>query len=227
MTINLQPQDQEVVRLTLADLRHIAKETDPACDDDQLRRVSVQLRNLLIYDWLGRSWRLLQLEPKAPIIIAPRLRTEGLGSNLAVAGGGDVAGAAVGNFRVTVGRALSPEELKARGERAKGDMEYAFSLADYKKSCAVYVRGQKVSREQLVQYVAVKKGGAHLDHKRKKDDHAYSALDAAIASRFWFGPSGKNAVYLELLSIGQNLTSSPDIVRFMEAAQSQLASGDR
>jgi hypothetical protein len=230
MTINLRPQDREFVELTLADLRHLAKETDPTCGDDQLRRVSVQLRNLLIYDWLGRSWRLLQMEPKSPNIIAVRLRTEGLGQNdFAVAGSGDVAGMAVGNARVTLGRSLSPEEIKARYEREKDEGAHPFKLADYKRSCAVYVRGQKVSREQLVQYVANKKGGAHLDHKRQKDEQAYVALDTAIESGFWFGASqpGKNAVYLELLSIGQNLTSSPDIVRFMEAAQSQLASGGR
>ena len=137
----------------------------------------------------------------------------------------------VGTFRVTPGRAASPEEVKARYEREKGDMEYQFSLSDFKNSCAVYFRGQKMSREQVVKYVAHKKGGAHLDNKRAKNEQAYRALDAAIKSGFWFGAGqtgnrhpGKNAIYLTLISIGQNLTSSPDILRFMEAAQAHLAS---
>jgi hypothetical protein len=179
-----------------------------------------------------RSWKLLQLQPKSPTIIAPRLRTDGLGSNdFAVAGGGNVAGVAIANFRDRQGSARSPEEAKAIYEREKNDIEYPFSLSDYKQSCAVYVRGQKVSRRQLVLYVAHKKGGAHLDHTRKKDKQAYCALDAAIESGWSFGASpagqsgqehGKNPVYLELLSIGQNLTNSPDIRRFMDGASNVL-----
>jgi hypothetical protein len=232
VTVKLQPQERELVELTLEDLHHIAKETAPDCDDHQLRRVSVQLRNLLIENCLVRSWKLLQLQPKSPIIIAPRLRTDGLGADdFAVSGSGNVAGMAIANFRIQQGRAVSPEEHKARYEQEKGDIEYPFSLSDYKESCAVYVRGQRVSRRQLMQYVANKKGGAHLDHARKKDPQAYSALDAAIESGLWFGASpagqpsqshGKNPVYLELLSIGQNLTNSPDIRRFMDGASHVL-----
>jgi len=181
MTIKLQSQERELVELTLEDLHHIAKETYPDCDDHQLRRVSVPLRNLLIEDWLVRSWKLLQLQPKSPVIIAPRLRTEGLQPNdFAVAGSGNVAGVAVGNVRIRLGRASSPEELKARYEQEKDDIKHAFSLSDYKESCALYMRGQKISRRQLVQYVANKKGGAHLDNTRKTDEEAYSILDAAI-----------------------------------------------
>jgi hypothetical protein len=231
MTVKLQPQERELVEVTLKDLHHIAQETRPDCDDHQLRRVSVQLRSLLAQDHLVRSWKLLQLQPKSPTILAPRLRTDGLGSNdFAVAGGGNVAGVAIANFRYQ-GSALSPEEVKARYEREKNDIEYPFSWSDYKQSCAVYVRGQKVSRLQLVLYVAHKKGGAHLDHTRKKDEQAYCALDAAIESGLWFGASpagqpgqehGKNPVYLKLLSIGQNLTNSPDIRRFMDDASNVL-----
>jgi hypothetical protein len=207
----LQPKERELVELALEDLRHIARETSPDCDDHQLRRMSVQLRSLLVQeDYLVRSWKLLELQPKSPTIIAPRLRTDGFGpDDFAVAGGGDAGDMAVANFRFRHGSAPLPEN---------SDHEHSFSLSDYKQSCAVYVRGQKVSRRQLVLYVAHKKGGSHLDHTRKKDEQAYSALDAAIESGRWFGASKKNTVYLELLSIGQHLTSSPDIRRFMDEA---------
>jgi hypothetical protein len=198
--INLKPQERELVENTLEDLRHIAKEAGPNADDHQLRRVSVQLRQLLVDDYLIRSWRLLQLEPKAPTIIAPRLRPEQYGSeDFAVAGGGMVGGLAVG----------------------------ALHIADFMQSCAVYVKGRKVSRKQLVQYVANKKGGAHLDGSRKNDEEAYSALDNVTDAVQVKGDeklSPKNTIYLELLSIGQNLTQSPDIQRFMEAAEAALAS---
>jgi hypothetical protein len=226
MTIHLGLQDRQLVELTLEDLQHTARESVPHCDDHQLRRVSVQLRNLLIEDWLVRSWKLCQMQPKSPVIIAPRLRTEGLGPNdLAVAGGGNVGHGNIGNFRFTKG-ASSPEEIRERYEQGKRDIEYQFSLSDYKESCAVYIHGQKVSRRQVVQYVANKKGGAHLDNVRKKDEQVYTALDAAIESGLWFGGDAdhgsKNAVYLEMISIGQSLTNSPDILRFMEFAPSVL-----
>jgi hypothetical protein len=224
MSGKLGTQQRELVEVTLEDLRHIARESVPECDDHQLRRVSVELRKLLHEGYLVRSWKLLQLLPKAPIIIAPRLKTAGLGANdFVVAGGGALPGVAIGNFRVRTS-APSAEELKAEYEQEKGNIEHPFSLSDYKESCAIYIRGQKVSRRQLVLYVANKKGGVHLDKARKKDEAAYAMLDAAVESGFWFGPTGKNAVYLELLSIGQNLTSSPDIKRFMNEAQRHLVS---
>jgi hypothetical protein len=226
--INLKPQERELVENTLEDLRHIAKEAGPNADDHQLRRVSVQLRQLLVDDYLIRSWRLLQLEPKAPTIIAPRLRPEQYGSeDFAVAGGGMVGGLAVGALHIMPGKAISPEEVKAIVEQGRGDIEFPFRLADFMQSCAVYVKGRKVSRKQLVQYVANKKGGAHLDGSRKNDEEAYSALDNVTDAVQVKGDeklSPKNTIYLALLSIGQNLTQSPDIQRFMEAAEAALAS---
>lgn len=233
MTISLQREDRELVETTLEDIRHIARETEPLCDDHQLRRVSVQLRRLLVDDAFVRSWKLLKLQPKSPTVVAPRLRADGLfSSDFAVAGGGDVGGISIGNAKFMPGRALSSEEVKALYEREKNDMEFNFSLSEFKDSCAVYAAGQKITRQQLIQYIANKKGGAHLDHKRKKDEEAYVVLDKALENSMQFGGrpaqngeptvSGKNGIYLELLSIGQFLTNSPDTKRFIEAAEAYL-----
>jgi hypothetical protein len=233
MTINLNAQECELLETTLEDLRHIANETQPECDDHQLRRVSVQLRRLLVDGAYVHAWKLLRLEPKSPTVVAFRLRADDLQpGDFAVAGGGQISGVSVGNAKFMPGRALSPEEIKALYEREKNDIAFKFSLSEYKDSCAAHVAGRKISRRQLVQYIANKKGGAHLDHKRKKDEEAYSALDSALANPIIFGgrpaqsgqPAvpGKNAIYLELLSIGQFLIQSPDTKRFMEAAEAYL-----
>jgi hypothetical protein len=228
MSISLTPAEHELVEITFEDLKHIAREATPECDDHQLRRISVQLRNLLIEDNLIRSWKTIQLQPKAPTIVAPLLTIDNLGpSDFAVAGGGNVSGVSIANAQIIRGRALLAEEVKAQYERTRGHIETDFSLSDYKNSCAVYVKGQIVTRRQLVQYVANKKGGAHLDTRRSQDEQAYVALDEAVNSSLFFGwhhqpRSGKNPIYLELLSIGQHLTSAPDIKRFLEAAQSEL-----
>jgi hypothetical protein len=233
MAIKLSAPDRELVELTLEDLRHIAKETEPACDDHQLRRVSVQLRHLLVEDAFVRSWKLLRLQPKSPFIVAPRLRADDLQPNdFAVAGGGQIGGTAIGNIKFMPDRALSGDEVKALYEREKNDMTFTFSLSDFKDSCAVHVSGKKITRKQLVQFVANKKGGAHFDKSRKKDEEAYSALDSVLANGFVFGGqagqsgqqalTGKNGVFLELLSIGQFLTQSPDTKHFMEVAEAYL-----
>jgi hypothetical protein len=224
---DLQASDFELLRIVLEDLHHVRKVTGPTCTDSELRRVSVQLRHLLVEDAYVRSWKRLGLQPKAPFIIAPRLRTDGLDQNaFAVAGGGDVNGLSIANFRMEVGRTYSPEEARARYEREKGDLDFPFSVSDYKGSTSVYLDGRKVSRKQLIQYVANKKGGAHLDHNRKKDEEVYALLDKALARPDSFGgrigdpeTPGKNSIYLELLSIGQQLTSSPDTMRYMAAAE--------
>src|SRR5271155_2308852 len=108
MPVDLQSSERELIELTLEDLRHLAKETEPGCDDHQLRRLSVQLRRLLVEDTFVRSWKLLQLQPKSPTVIAPRLRTEDLGqSDFAVAGGGNLGDLAIGNAKFRPSRALS------------------------------------------------------------------------------------------------------------------------
>jgi hypothetical protein len=233
MTVILNPEDRELVETTLEDVRHIARETEPQCDDHQLRRVSVQLRRLLVEDAFVRSWKLLQLQPKSPNVVAPRLRADGLlPTDFAVAGGGDVGGISIGNAKFMPGRVLSPDERKALFEREKNDMEFNFSLSDFKESCAVYAAGKKITRKQLIQYIANKKGGAHLDHKRRKDEEAYIVLDKTLENSMKIGGRppqhgllavpGKNPIYLESLSIGQFLTNSPDTKRFIEAAESHL-----
>lgn len=223
------PQDLELIELVEEDLIHIGAETEPTCTDHQLRRVSVQLRSLLVEDNLIKCWRLLGLVPKQPVIIAPRLRTEGLDARAtAVAGGGQVGGAMIANVRLVEGWAPSPDEITAMYEKEKGDWEAPWNLSDYKESCGVFVNGMKIKRRQIVSYVANKKGGAHLDSSRKKDEDTYKALDESLKGLTFGGEmnalgekvtEGKNIVYMELLSIGQQLYASADIQRLISACR--------
>jgi hypothetical protein len=71
------------------DILHIGAEAHLECTDHQLRRISVQLRALLIEDQLIQCWKLLGFDPKQPRIAAPRLQTDGLNNNaMAFAQGG-------------------------------------------------------------------------------------------------------------------------------------------
>lgn len=225
----LSENDRELLGIVLDDLKHIQKESNPECSDHQLRRISVQLRGLLVEDRLFRAWRTLGLQPKAPAIIAQRLRTDHLDENaLAVAAGGQIGGASIAGVQFMPGVVATPEDAKRMYEQGKADLEYKFSLSEYKDSCAIFVKGKRVKRVQLVKYVANKKGGAHLDASRK-DEEIYSLLDAAGENLVFGGTKsdsinvpGKNAIYLELLSIGQNVSSAPDIQRLMTECANAL-----
>lgn len=185
--------ERETIAVALSDLRFIERECSPDCDDHALRRISVQLRGLLIQDILANAWRLLEL-PQSPTIIAPRLQTDELTNDaISVAGGGNIGGISIGGFSFsTLDPRMTPAEHQAKLLRSHEDLQHPFSLSDFKNSCAVYFKGVKVSRQQVIAYVANKKGGAHLDSRRREDDGAYKALDAFAESGFTFG--GRAAV---------------------------------
>lgn len=227
--MNLTPAERELVDIVAEDLRHIARESPPNCDDHQLRRISVQLRNLLVENRLAQCWNRLGLHDAAMVILAPKLLVDDLGStDFAVAAGANVSGLHMSgiNFR---NRAMSAQELQEIYRKSMHALNYPFPLSEFIESDAIYTDGIIVIRRQLIKYVAHKKGGAHYDSRRKKDDQAYVALDN-VMSRFTFGgdaihngtEGGKNAVYLELLSIGQQVVKSPDTKRFLSVAEIAL-----
>jgi hypothetical protein len=219
--------ERELLENTLEDLGHLAEETASEVNDHQLRRVSVTLRNLLVYDWVRKCWRLLEMSPRTPTVIAPRLRSEFVTGEFAVAGGANVGGISIANVHVYTSAPNASNEA-AYFKTAKADSQYAFDLAAFTESCAIVFKGKKISRQQVILYVANKKGGTHLDPKRKKDEEAYSTLDV-VATIGSFGGregddalEGKNPIYLELMSIGQFLVNSPDIGRLRKAIANAL-----
>ena len=231
--VSFSPDERELLEMVAEDIPYIAAEAGPSCTDHQLRRISVQLRNLVIYDHLLRCWRLLNLEPKQPIIKAARLRTDGFDANaVAVAAGGEIGGMRIANATMHYGRAMTPEEVKRDYEQGLMDIEFPFKLSDYKMSCAIFVGGKRINRQQVIAYVANKKGGAHLDASRKKDEEACKALDDLtnfLKIGGYGNPTeatiegGKNVIYMELLSIGQSVSSSPDVLRLVDECKKALS----
>ncbi len=224
--MDLTKDDLEKIEIVHEDLAYIKGEAGPECSDHQLRRISVQMRHLINDDQLIQAWKLLAMQPKQPVIVAPRLRHKDLDTGaIAVAGGGQIGGVSIGNAKFIRGRAFTEKEIKEKYERERGDIEFPWNLSDYKQSCGVFIQRKAIQRRQIIAFVANKKGGAHLDKSRKKDEEAYRCLDEAIISGVLFGGlaasgqhgvKGKDPVFLELLSIAQQVTSSPDIGRLME-----------
>ena len=120
-------------------------------------------------------------------------------------------------------RAKSPEEIKADYEREKvaiGQI-YPEKLSLFMKQISFVISGVKINREEVIKYIANKKGGAHYDDSRKIDiigpkgelEKKYSLLDNIHNGTY---TADKNAVYYELLSIGQRLIESNDVQRIRQ-----------
>ena len=88
-----------------------------------------------------------------------------------------------------------------------------FPLSRFLSSPAVVIDGMPVSREEIILYVANKLGGAHFDPSRnteKAKEKKFALLDSHRSS---LRISETNAVFFELLSIGQALLGSKDVDR--------------
>jgi hypothetical protein len=211
----LRPESLDLIRVTAEDLRYLDSRGD-SLDESAVRRDSVVLRRLLVEGDLFRAWKAAGLAEK-PRVVAPRLeyyldhKANRRKINLGLAGGGQYFGvqAALG----IINEGTEPVELD-------GDinpLEFSFTLSAFTRAASIYAEGVAVSRAEVILYVANKLGGAHLSSRRRGSHaKAFSVLDRNMA-RFNFegvsGLNGMNAVYFELLSIGQLLGKSTDAQR--------------
>jgi hypothetical protein len=96
------------------------------------------------------------------------------------------------------------------GIKVPSDDEH-YKLGKYLKSTGLYFMRRRITREDVIKYVANKLGGAHLDFDTQEP--TYEALENANVN---FNIMGKTGVFFELLSIGQLLTNSPSIAKLVE-----------
>lgn len=206
----------EVVK---SELTFLSEEWDQDITVDSLRRSSNVLRMLLVDQNLLKAWRDVEYAGQ-PMIVAPtlekRLSMTPLDSIIfATAGGARFKGQEIRNFFIRKG-AATPEEIKKIAALDLGGTVASYRLTDFVESTCMIVKGLIVSREELVKYVANKLGGTHIDTTRdltKPLEQKYSYLDSI---RETTKVADKNAIYYELLSVGQSLVKSEDIQRLRE-----------
>jgi hypothetical protein len=213
--------DKYFIQTVLEDLQHLGRAWNDSVDDSVLRRDSTILRRLLIDGDLNEAWKMLGFKQKI-FVFAPRaeyfLETkESHKINFILSGGGLYQGifAALaihnkGKEAVTLPSHINP-------------IEHKFTLSEFLDSVSIFVENTKISRRELIQYVANKLGGVHIDFSRKgRLAQKFETLDRNI-DRFKFEGKlalrGKNTVYFELLSIGQLLSNSKDIKQFSLKAE--------
>lgn len=113
---------------------------------------------------------------------------------------------------------MTPEEIKTDFEKQKemDGRSYTIKLSKFMKQVSFKIRNVKINREEVIKYIANKKGGAHYDSSREKNrdlEVKYSLLDSIYSNSSILD---KNAVYYELLSIGQRLIGSNDVTRIRQ-----------
>lgn len=183
--------------------------------EQSLRRSSNVLRNLLVEGALGRAWRMAG-QPKEPGIEAVDLATVLAGLRyekilFASAGGGHSGSMSIAGV-LLYGEAMPDAMVK---ERARPEPPTpVFPLSQFNASPGLVVRGEAITRREVVKYVANKLGGAHFDDRRT--ERAHILLDEVLSS---MTVSDKRAPYFELLSIGQAVVASADVARLRRLIQ--------
>jgi hypothetical protein len=109
---------------------------------------------------------------------------------------------------------LTPEEIKKESEH--GVPSASFGLRAFIEAPCVIIKENLISRRILIKYVSNKLGGAHHDSRRgkTKEELLFSLLDGTQQYRLLDKP----AVYFELLSAGQAIARSSDVVRLIAKA---------
>lgn len=211
--------DLELAQLVADDLYYLFKEWNQDIDDASLRRSSPVLRALLVEGLLARTAHQFNRDIR---VMAPEIgrvvkETELQECTFFQAGGAKYKGMIVQAMSM-VPRAKTLEEIKASYERSKDVMgkSYPVKIGAFLKQTSFVVKGVLINREEVIKYVANKLGGAHYDSSRtapKKTgevllEQKYALLDEV---RTGISTADKNAVYYELLSIGQRVVNSRDI----------------
>jgi hypothetical protein len=218
--------DIELARIVLEDIEYLSHEWNQDIDDASLRRSSPILRSLLIEGQLGivahacgRNLRIM-----APAI--NRVLTENELKQFVYwqAGGAKHKGMEI-EAASMVNRALSEQEIKANYERDKIVIgkSYPVKLGAFLRQPSFVVEGVLINREEVIKYVSNKLGGAHYDESRSTTakpeptlEDKYVLLDKLRTGTY---VAEKNAIYYELLSIGQRLVNSRDIQHLRKQLQ--------
>jgi hypothetical protein len=216
--------DINLIKIVSEDLDYLTEEWTQDIDDASLRRASPILRSLLIENQLMKVAGILNEEIR---IITPYVsRFDGYLSDPSIvfyqSGGAKYKGVEIQSL-MQLNRVKSAEERKADDEREKASMgqTYPVKLSLFMKQISFVINRTKINREEVIKYIANKKGGAHYDGSRKTDmigskgdlEKKYILLDSIDKGIFL---ADKNAVYYELLSIGQRLIESNDVQRIRQ-----------
>ncbi len=218
--------DLELAHIIAEDIEFLSREWNQDIDDASLRRASPILRSLLVENNMGKIAHACgrNLRIMAPLINKVLVEEELKQYAYWQAGGAEYKGMEI-QAMSKVNRALSEQEIKDNYERGKKVIgkSYSVKLSIFLRQPSFAVEGVLIYREEVIKYVSNKLGGAHYDKSRittaKPDgalENKYALLDKVRAGTY---VNDKNAIYYELLSIGQRVVNSRDMQHFRKQLQ--------
>lgn len=211
--------DIKLLETVNEDLTYLSSKWNQDIDDASLRIASPILRRLLIDGMLGKAAGILNMQIR---IMAPMTCAEKSFENINEVGfyqygGAKYKGTIVQSFTIYK-KALSKQEVAKINQDSKNvcDKSCPIKISTYMKQTSFIISGISINREEVIKYVVNKLGGAHYDNERKTIDkktkitleHKYSLMDGV---RDRLSLVEKNAIYYELLSIGQRIINSRDV----------------
>ena len=217
--------DMELMKVVSEDLDYLSDEWTQEIDDPALRRASPVLRSLLIEGLLKKVTNYLNEEINIMTPIVSRFEDKLTDPSLVFyqSGGANYKGMEIQSVSI-YNRAQSPEEIKENYNKERDLMgqNYPVRLEIFLKQTSFSISGVKINREEIIKFVANKRGGAHYDSRREPEragakgelEKKYMFLDKIINGEMRV--ADKNAVYYELLSIGQRLIKSNDVQRIRQ-----------
>jgi hypothetical protein len=210
----------ELIQIVAEDIRYLQQEWHDLIPNHALRRGSSVLRRFLADGDLQRAWKASGFT-KQPEIIAASL--EGIPQIpldkiiFAGAQGATYKGASVMGT-LLVNKYLLTNEESDYLENKIGFPQKNMGLLEFIESPCIITENTQIDRRILVKYVSNQLGGSHYDTNRtrkKKTEVYYPILDRAAN---YFQYDDKDAIYFELLSIGQAIAKSLDLDKFCHKA---------
>lgn len=133
------------------------------------------------------------------------------GPRFAMAGPG-TKGPGVSYDMASFDRLLSDEEIRQLSRGSGQPQPIEVTMSRWRTSTCMIVDDVKVTRSNVIKYVANKLGGVHFDERRHPEkERAYIALDASRSN----AALGLNAPYFAFLSIIEQFKSSVGVVELL------------
>jgi hypothetical protein len=210
--------DFDLARYVGEDLDYLFDEWNQDISEASLRRSSPILRSLLVENKLSLVSKFLGLDLK---ILAPDITRSITDQKFKEyiywqAGGAIYNGTQIRSAFI-LGRSMTDLEISQLANDASKSLKNSpVKVQVFLRQPSFVVEGNFINREEVIKYVANKLGGAHYDDMRKPSagrdislDDKYILLDKVRSGKIMTG--GKDAIYHELLSVGQRLINSRDV----------------
>ena len=215
--------DKQDLKIVAEDLVYLRDNWSNGASEAAVRRGSAILRRILVEGCLGQAWR------SAGFAGEPEI--EGMDINTCIKGHeiSQVEFASAGgatNNGITIGGvchikrnrtdSIGPE-IPAGGP----PIPVALRVSNYLEGSCAIVNGSAINRREVIKYMANTRGGVHLGNGRRKSREE-KIIQRVSKLENQFNLASMDALFFELLSIGQAVGNSPDIVVLIDKINMDL-----